>query len=180
MPGARLTSRSADAQRGIWLRLVSGPPGRPALPLGSHRGPGAVRRGPDSTRRDLGALATCRALPASADCASPGAGVTLDHPLLLSRCCQGRIRASGPIARHRSQGLGFEGEVVEPTSGIEPLTCSLRAGCGVIPPPSTSVHRRMPGKCLGRSGIPSLTANVHHYPSPLLQRCCQAGDRCPA
>ncbi len=79
-----------------------------------------------STRRDLGALGACRALPASADCASPGAGVTFDHLLLLSRCCQGRIRASGPATRRRSQRLGFEGEAVEPTSGIEPLTCSLR------------------------------------------------------
>jgi hypothetical protein len=52
--------------------------------------------------------------------------MTFDGRRLLSGCCQGRIRASGPVARRRSHGLGFEGEVVEPTSGLEPLTCSLR------------------------------------------------------
>ena len=54
---------------------------------------------------------------------------------VLSRCCQGRIRASGSAARRRSQGLGFEGEVVEPTSGLEPLTCSLRVSglrCAIL------------------------------------------------
>ena len=43
---------------------------------------------------------------------------------------------------------------LEPTSGLEPLTCSLRAFQGAFPPGSAGVRRRMLITGLGLPGIP--------------------------
>ncbi len=62
---------------------------------------------------------------------------------------------------------------VEPTNGLEPLTCSLRAARAVFPPRSTGVQNRMRGKGLRGGRIPRKSADGRPYLPPLLQRCCQ-------
>ncbi len=61
---------------------------------------------------------------------------------------------------------------MEPTNGLEPLTCSLRATCGDFPPPSTGVQNRMRGKGLRDGRIPRMSADGRPCPPPLLHRCC--------
>ena len=69
---------------------------------------------------------------------------------------------------------------MEPTNGLEPLTCSLRAARGVFPSASIGVQNRMRGKGLRDGRIPRMSTDLSPYPPPFLHRCCQTAVGCSA
>jgi len=62
---------------------------------------------------------------------------------------------------------------MEPTSGFEPETCSLRAMRGDFPPLCMSVQSRMRGNGLRQRRIPPTSDYGRPHASPLLHGCCQ-------
>ena len=70
-------------------------------------------------------------------------------------------------------GAGGRSAWVEPTNGLEPLTCSLRAARGGFPSVPTGVQKGMRSKGLRDGQIPRVSADGRPYPPPLLHRCCQ-------
>jgi hypothetical protein len=47
---------------------------------------------------------------------------------LLSNCCQPHFAAGADIGLVAPQAIEITEKTLEPTSGLEPLTCSLRDG----------------------------------------------------
>ncbi len=106
MPGARLTRRSADACHGIRSRLASGPPDRPAPPLGSHGGPeGRAPRSRLAPARS-GRPGDRRALPASTD-RDPPAPAWIST---IAGCCRVVVRGGFGL-RGRGRAAGRKGLV---------------------------------------------------------------------
>ncbi len=87
--------------------------------------------------------------------------------------CMQRAARSGSFPKLASGSM-------EPTNGLEPLTCSLREIGGFFPPRSTSVHKGMRGKGLRDGRIPRMSADGRRYPPPLLHRFCHTAVGCSA
>ena len=81
-------------------------------------------------------------------------------PPLLSNRCQPGLATGRRHPPNATQVIEITGQTMEPTSGLEPLTCSLRGSCGVLPPGCAGVRRRMPGRGLRGPGIPPASAVV--------------------